>query len=622
MAFSVSYVYSVLDRYTGPLKRINEVTLRFRKTVDRVRGAMDRMSVGMKRFGEKASSLQGAVGALGLTAALRSIVTAGAEFERSMNVVAAITGAVGDKFQRMDELARELGRTTQFTAVQSAEGMKFLAQAGLNAERIIAAMPGVLQLAAAGGLDLSSAADIATNVLAGFGLEGKELARINDVLALTAASANTNVFELGQALSKAAPLASTTGQSVEGMVAILGKWADMGIKAEESGTALKMALSKLINPTAGARRALRRLRLSTKDLQDGDGGVRPLIEILGLLIERGASAKQFIEIFGERAGPRLAGFIKQGTDGMIALEATLLQANGSAAKMSETMMRGLPGAMLRTKSALEGAMISLTKSVIPILETFFNVLTGIFQTITELPVGVRQFLMVGLMLAAALTSVAVVAGILAMTLGSLFAVLAAITVPVWGIIAAVVAAVSVLAFWISTNNPLITQLKGLAGTVLELGGAVFDIFEPLLRMVGLVGDNTSAWSLFGKVLSMIAKSITLMIVPVKALLQALVATVRAATALARLDFRGAVSALGAGGMDILDTLRQGAEIMSPVAREEGAGAGQLAAQNRAAGQQQVTVRGAVELGLAEGLSGPDRVLLNPGNSFDAMMVSP
>ena len=564
------------------------------------------MSVGLKRFGEKASSLQGALGSLGLMAALRGVIGTGIQFETAMNKVAAITGATGDSFRQLDALAQELGRTTQFTAMQAAEGMQFLAQAGLGANEILESMPGVLQLAAAGGLDLASAADIATNVVKGFALEGKELGRVNDVLALTAASANTNVFELGNALAKAAPLAATTGQQVEGMVAVLGEWANMGIKAEEAGTALKMALAKLINPAADARKALRRLRLSTKDLQDGEGGMLPLIDILELLMRRGAKAKDFLKIFGDRAGPRLAGFLKIGTGGMRELEQALLSAGGTAQTMAEIMMRELPGATLRFKSAMEGLTIALTKSVVPELTKFFNSLATLFQWLAELSPATRKFIMTTLILVTALTSLAVIGGILSMTLGSLFAVLAVVSFPIWSTVAAVVALIGVFTSWTASGNPVITMIGGILSEVGDLILAIGQLF-------GIATATGTAFDVISWSISKLGNVIALVLVPVKMLLQALTSTIRAARAILSLEFGKAWEALGQGGVDILATGAQGLDIGGQLLGITDT-TGPVAEQRAENQRQQFEVSGSLELGLEEGLRGPERIQLDRGRS--------
>src|SRR5699024_1499798 len=105
-----------------------------------------------------------------------------ANFHQEMANVAAIGGLNVDQQAQLSKQARELGQTTQFTASQAADGMKYLAMAGLDANEIMAAMPGMLDLAVAGNLDLGTTADIASDTMAAFGLEASEATRVADVL--------------------------------------------------------------------------------------------------------------------------------------------------------------------------------------------------------------------------------------------------------------------------------------------------------------------------------------------------------------------------------------------------------------------------------------------------------
>jgi TP901 family phage tail tape measure protein len=182
----------------------------------RTTASANRMAQDWKKVGEAAETL-GKNLSVFVTAPLvafgaTAIKTAG-DFEAAMNRVAGITRATGVEFQQLENLAKELGATTQFSASQAADAMGFLAMAGFDTNQIISALPGTLELAAAGNLDLARAADIASNVLTGYGLQAEEVGRVNDVLALASISANTNVEQLGNAFKFVAPVASAMGVS-------------------------------------------------------------------------------------------------------------------------------------------------------------------------------------------------------------------------------------------------------------------------------------------------------------------------------------------------------------------------------------------------------------------------
>ena len=129
-------------------------------------------------------------------------------YDLAMRSVQAKTGATGEVLDKLSEQAREMGRTTVHSATEAARGQAFLAQAGFDANEILSALPATLALATAGELGLADAADIASNVVSGFRLEIDQTGHVSDVLAKSAASANTSVAEMGAAMAKAAPSAA------------------------------------------------------------------------------------------------------------------------------------------------------------------------------------------------------------------------------------------------------------------------------------------------------------------------------------------------------------------------------------------------------------------------------
>lgn len=147
--------------------------------------------------------------------------TAG-DFEASMNQVGAVSGATGNQLDELRKTARDLGATTQFSASEAADAMKFLSMAGFDANQTIEALPGTLQLAAAASLDLGDAADIVSNILSGYGIQVEELSRVNDVLVKTFTSANTDLRQLGEAMKYAGPVASAAGVQFEEAAAAIG----------------------------------------------------------------------------------------------------------------------------------------------------------------------------------------------------------------------------------------------------------------------------------------------------------------------------------------------------------------------------------------------------------------
>lgn len=295
-----------------------------------------------------------------------------ADFERAMNQVGAVTGATGEEFNMLREQAKELGRTTKFTATQAAEGMNFLAMAGFETSQIMTAMPGVLNLASAGAMDLATASDIASNILTGFNMDAEEMARVVDVMAKTFTSSNTNLMQLGHAMSFVAPVAAGFGVSMEETSAIIGMLSDAGIQASRAGTTLRGIMVQL-------GEASKELGFS---MNDSNGQMRPMAELLDELIIKSGGTQNAIDMFGQRAGPGLVALLQQGTTKLRDFEEALKDSGGTAEIIAERQMQGLAGALTEARSALEGMLISFAD---------IGILSAAEKLVDKVTAKIRQF---------------------------------------------------------------------------------------------------------------------------------------------------------------------------------------------------------------------------------------
>ena len=267
----------------------------------------------------------------GVALAVRSF----AQFESSMLRVKAVTGASEEAFLAMSEQAKNLGATTAFTAQQAAEGMGFLGQAGFTTNEIMSAMPSVLNLAAAGQLELADAADITAAVLRGFGKSATEAGNVADILATAAASSNTSVQEMGEGFKFVGPVASAMGISIEETAAAMAKLSDAGLKGSLAGTGLRQALVKLgpdIIKQGGLLPALRAL--------DSEG-LRAVTTAM--------------ESLGARAGTAAIA-LANSVDDVERLTGVFVNSDGAAQDMADTLMSRVTGAALRLKSAFDAVV--------------------------------------------------------------------------------------------------------------------------------------------------------------------------------------------------------------------------------------------------------------------------
>lgn len=297
-----------------------------------------------------------------------SILTLGSDFTSVMSRVQALTRATEEEFLVLEERAKELGATTQFSASQAAEAMVFLAQAGFNTKQIFDALPATLQLAAAGQLDLATAADIASNVLSGYGLQAEELGRVNDIIIATTSKANTNVMQFSEAFKTAAPIAKSAGIEIEEAASAIGTLANAGIQGSLGGTALRGVIAGLISPSNEAKKELDKLGVSATN---ADGSFRDLSGIFQDLQDAGVTTAQLFTIFGREAASAAAVFTQAG-DGLGEFADVLGGSFGIAASIATEQMNNLKGDSLELESAIEGQML-----------TVFEALEGVLRFVTQ-----------------------------------------------------------------------------------------------------------------------------------------------------------------------------------------------------------------------------------------------
>mgnify|MGYP000083131797 CR=1 FL=1 len=334
-------------------------------------------------------SMMGAITAgSALAAPAFSAVTTAADFEAIMSKVKAITGATSDDFQRLNDTARELGASTQFTATQAGEAMTYLGMAGWKTNEIIAGMPGLLSLAAAGGTDLARTADIISDDLTAFGLSADQAGHMADVFAVTITRTNTNVEMLGETMKYAAPVAEAFGASMEETSALAGLMANSGIKASQAGTALRSGFLRLAGPPKAAGKAMAALGMDMSEMNKAQEESKAVMESLGIQMEdtngprkMSAIVRELAEktaglskeeklatmqaIFGKEAATGWLAVIKAGPEQLDELTTALENSNGAADEMAKIMLDNAKGAITQMQSAIESAAIAIGNNFLP-----------------------------------------------------------------------------------------------------------------------------------------------------------------------------------------------------------------------------------------------------------------
>ena len=370
--------------YSGQLKALQAERGRIRGMVQEKMGAMLNLSNSTK------SLLGFGFAVRTLAAPLVGLVQTSANFEAAMSKVGAITNATSDDMKKLTMTARELGEKTQFTATQSADAMSYLGMAGWNAEQIMQGMPGLLNLAAAGGTDLARTADIVSDDLTAFGLSAEQASHMADVYAVTITKTNTNVEMLGDTMKYAAPVAHAFGVSMEETAALAGLMANSGIKASQAGTALRAGFLRLAGPPKMAADALNQLGLSAQDLTAEQKEATMALESLGIeagnvegpqkmtriLTElrekmKGLSGDEQLAtakaIFGQEAASGWLAVLNSAPGTFEELVKSIQDSDGAAEKMAQTMQNNAKGAMTRLQSAMESMEISIGGVLLPAL---------------------------------------------------------------------------------------------------------------------------------------------------------------------------------------------------------------------------------------------------------------
>jgi TP901 family phage tail tape measure protein len=321
-----------------------------------------------------------------------------ADFGGQMGAVKAVLGKeAAPEFANLEALAKRMGATTAFTAVQAGEAMENLARAGQKPRQIMASLGPVLDAAAAEGMDLGTAADIVASNLAAFGLNASEAARVADTLAFVSAKTNTNMVQLQEGMKFAAPVARDLGISIEDTAGTLGALADIGLKGSLSGTALKNSLLKISQAAKKGFVTVGKYKVQVEKTDDGSvklldtfqnivtaiGGIDDKTEqaavAMKLLGLRGLGAKTAFQALTKEKIETLFGKVEVGADGVARRVGGISVASkGAAREMAAMRLNNLKGQFTILKSAVEGVSIEMGAAI----SQSFNMGGGI-TTLTE-----------------------------------------------------------------------------------------------------------------------------------------------------------------------------------------------------------------------------------------------
>ena len=307
----------------------------------------------------------------------QSSVGVGMSFDASMSQVAATMGTTVDQIQSLTDTAKEMGSTTKFTATQAADALNYLALAGYDANKAAEVLPSVLNLAAAGGMDLAYASNLATKAMASLQIEAtkENLDEFGNKLAVGASKAGATVSELGEAILTVGGTAANLKGGTTELITALGKLADVGLVGAEGGTHLRNIILSLQSPTKDAREVMEQLGLEVYDAQ---GNMRQLDDILTDLntvmdgMTQGDKDSIINALFNKTDLAAVNGLLAAQGDQWETLATQIDNADGAMGQMAETQQDNLQGVMTSMGSAFEGLQLAVFERLEPTLTELGN----------------------------------------------------------------------------------------------------------------------------------------------------------------------------------------------------------------------------------------------------------
>ncbi|MEL6896247.1 MAG: phage tail tape measure protein, partial [Planctomycetota bacterium] len=425
-----------------------------------VQRSMDAIGRGMLRTGAIVAGVGTAI-----LAPIAGATQAYAEFDDAMRSVEAVATKGIKTFGDLRERAKELGRTTSFTATEVARLMIVLGRAGFNTDQIDAMTESVLNLSRATGTDATLSAGIMSATIRQFGLDASHATRVADALTATSNAASTDVQQLGDALSYAGKVAADNNLSLEDTLAILGGLGNVGIQGSSAGNALR----RLLAVTGAEAKKLK--AIFGVEFTDAANNTRPLLQVLGEVNEatknlgtadRMAKFNAAFGLLGITSATAIGGAV--GDIGQ--LTEVIENSQGEAERAALKMDAGLGGSYRKLNSAIEGVVLAVGKAFAPAMQFVVDIVTrvlGVFTTFIANNEGLIVALgVVGAVLVVVGASVAAIGAVLifaASAVSAFTAVLGVIATIGWPVVAVLAAAVVMWGTFYGVLGVLVYRLQ-------------------------------------------------------------------------------------------------------------------------------------------------------------------
>lgn len=377
------------EQYEASTRQLTSQLRRLEAAQKSIDGFKSAFSQGLSRAKDFAGFAALTTAATATGAAIKSLDVA-ADFEQQITKVGVIAGATAQEMKMLRDTAIELGAKTSLSASESAVAMAELAAKGMDAQKIVGAMPGIIAAAEASGEDLALTSEVVTSALNAFEIEAKQSTHVADVMAMSANKTAAGVADLGYSFKYAAPVAKQLGYSIEELAAATGIMVDRGLTGEQAGTSLRMALMRLSNPPAKAKKALEKLNIT---LTDSNGRFKSLAEITEQWNKatKNLSESQKVAyaqtIFGTESATGMLNIFSAGSKKLEELTHSLENSTGAAQKAAKAMKDNYAGALEQLKGAIESAQIKFMTPILPVAK---DILDGFSSSIEKNMGGIEK----------------------------------------------------------------------------------------------------------------------------------------------------------------------------------------------------------------------------------------
>lgn len=353
-------------------------------------------SAAVQNLGNKSLGA-GALIAGGLGVAVKTA----ADFEKTLSGVKAVSGATADEMEKIRAKAMQIGEDTAFSSTQAAMAMEELVKAGISVtDTLNGAADATVALAAAGGIDLPRAAEIAAAAMNNFNLSAKDMPHIADLIAGAANASAIDVGDFGESLKQAGASAALVGLSFDDLAVAITAMGNAGIKGSDAGTSLKTFLSNLQPSTKEQIKLFDKLGITTNGMKnkffDANGSIRSMAEVSGVLdtaLKGMTDQQRFATLemmFGSDAIRAAAVIAKEGSKGIDELTAALNKTK--AADVAKTRMDNFSGTLDNMKGTMENAAISIGTILIPVLRDIVEAVDKAFTWFNNLPGPIKEII--------------------------------------------------------------------------------------------------------------------------------------------------------------------------------------------------------------------------------------